>query len=100
MDITDLDISEFLETEEQLVRSKRLIEESKEFLASCGKQQLEIYRIEKFVPTPQPEDTYGKFYEGDSYVVLKKNDKDFDIHYWHGKECTADEMGSSAAFTV
>jgi len=27
-------------------------------------------------------------------------EKEYDIHYWHGKECTADEMGSSAAFTV
>jgi len=28
---------------------------------------------------------------------LKKN---FDIHYWHGKEATADEMGSAAALSV
>ena len=100
MDVTDLDISEFLESEEQIEKSKRLIEESKAFMASCGKEQLEIYRIEKFVPTLQPADTYGKFYQGDSYVVLKQGDKEYDIHYWHGKECTADEMGSSAAFTV
>lgn len=33
-------------------------------------------------------------------MVIKKNDGDYDIHYWHGKEATADEMGSSAAFTV
>jgi len=33
-------------------------------------------------------------------VILKKGDKEYDIHYWHGKECTSDEMGSSAAFTV
>ena len=59
-----------------------------------------MYRIEKFVPTLQPKESYGKFYEGDSYVVLKDNEKEYDIHYWHGKEATADEMGSSAAFTV
>jgi len=69
-------------------------------MASCGKEDIEIYRIEKFVPTLQPKDTFGKFFEGDSYVVLKQSDKEYDIHYWHGKECTADEMGSSAAFTV
>lgn len=33
-------------------------------------------------------------------MVCKKGDKEYDIHYWHGKECTTDEMGSSAAFTV
>lgn len=100
MDITDLDLSEFLESEEQIERSKKLVEESKAFMASCGKEALEVYRIEKFVPTLQPTESYGKFYEGDSYVVLKNGDKEYDIHYWHGKECTADEMGSSAAFTV
>ena len=100
MDVTDLDLSEFLESEEQIEKSKKLVEESKAFMASCGKDPLEVYRIEKFVPTPQGLDTYGKFFEGDSYVVLKKQDKEYDIHYWHGKEATADEMGSSAAFTV
>ena len=100
MDITDIDISEFLESEEKVELSKKLCEEAKEFMASCGKEVLEVYRIEKFKPTMQPKDTYGKFHIGDSYVVLKKGDKEYDIHYWHGDECTADEMGSSAAFTV
>ena len=100
MDITDLDLSEFLESEEQIERSKKLVAESEAFMASCGKNPLEVYRIEKFVPTPQAPETWGKFYEGDSYVVLKKGDKEYDIHYWHGKEATSDEMGSSAAFTV
>jgi hypothetical protein len=100
MDITDLDLSEFLESEEQIERSKKLVEESKAFMASCGKDPIEIYRIEKFVPTPQAPETYGKFFVGDSYVVIKKLEKEYNIHFWHGKECTADEMGSSAAFTV
>lgn len=100
MDITDLDLSEFLESEELIENQKKLIAEAEAFLKSCGKEALEVYRIEKFVPTPQAKDTYGKFYQGDSYVVLKKGDKEYDIHYWHGKEATADEMGSSAAFSV
>lgn len=52
MDITDVDLSEFLESEEQIERSKKLVEESKAFMASCGKNPIEVYRIEKFVPTP------------------------------------------------
>ena len=100
MDITELDLSEFLEKEETSELSKKLVEESKAFMASCGKEPLEVYRIEKFVPTPQPKETYGKFYSGDSYVVLKKGEKEYDIHYWHGVEATTDEVGSSAAFTV
>jgi hypothetical protein len=69
-------------------------------MASCGKGDLEVYRIEKFVPTLQANETHGRFHEGDSYVVLRKEEKEYQIHYWHGKECTADEMGSSAAFSV
>jgi hypothetical protein len=100
MDITELDLSEFLESEERTARSEKLVEAAKAFMASCGKDPLEIYRIEKFTPTKQGKDIHGKFHEGDSYVVIKKGDKEYDIHYWHGKECTSDEMGSSAAFTV
>jgi hypothetical protein len=100
MDITELDLSEFLEGEEREEKSKKLIEESKAFMASCGKDPMEIYRIEKFVPTKMAGETFGKFYQGDSYVVIKMQEKEFDIHYWHGNEATADEMGSSAAFTV
>lgn len=48
MDVTDLDVSEFLESEEQIERSKKLVEECKAFMESCGKEPLEVYRIEKF----------------------------------------------------
>jgi gelsolin len=56
--------------------------------------------METFVPTPQDESTFGKFHEGDSYVIVKKNEEEYQIHYWHGKEATADEMGCSAFFSV
>jgi hypothetical protein len=100
MDITDLDISDFKEKEETLALQKEAIAKSDAFMASVGKEPLEIYRMEKFVPTLQPFDSYGKFYTGDSYVCVKKNEDCYDLHYWHGKECTADEMGSSACWTV
>jgi hypothetical protein len=100
MDITDMDLSEFLEKDEQDVKNKELAALAEEFLKSCGKENIEVYRIEKFKPTLQANESYGKFYEGDSYVVLKQEDKEYNIHYWHGKEATADEMGSSAYFSV
>ena len=100
MDVTDINIDEFLEKDERIALSKERAAEAEAFLKSCGKKGLEVYRIEKFVPTPQLEQTYGKFHEGDSYVICKKGDKEYDIHYWHGKEATTDEIGSSAAFTV
>ena len=32
---------------------------------------LEIWRIENFNPVPIPQSSYGKFFTGDSYVILK-----------------------------
>lgn len=70
------------------------------FLASCGKDPLEIYRIEKFEPVPVAQKHWGKFYDGDAYVVLHQSDKDYDIHYWDGENATTDEIGCAAAFSV
>ena len=61
--------------------------------SAVGKEVgLEIWRIEKLLPIPVPKETYGKFFTGDSYIVLntyKKNPKSstltYDIHYWLGK---------------
>lgn len=86
--------------EEAQAYINKLKENAEKFLASCGKEPIEIYRIEKFEPVKQALDTHGKFYQGDSYVILKNNHKDYDIHYWHGNEATSDEMGCSAALTV
>jgi len=67
---------------------------------------LQIWRIEKFkVVTVQKED-HGRFYDGDSYIVLntyKKKDSDkicWDIHFWLGDETTQDEAGTAAYKTV
>jgi hypothetical protein len=35
---------------------------------------LEIWRIENFRPVPVPKSAYGKFFTGDSYVILKVSD--------------------------
>ncbi|KAJ2941906.1 hypothetical protein O0L34_g10721 [Tuta absoluta] len=74
--------------------------------ANAGKQAgIEIWRIEDFEPVPVPAKDYGKFYKGDSYIVLKTNsDKkgnlSWDIHYWIGAESTQDESGAAAILTV
>ena len=59
------------------------------FFAQAGQDPMEVYRIEQFEPIKQDPEFHGKFYEGDSYVVLKKQRAAYDIHYWHGKHCTA-----------
>ena len=64
-------------------------EKAQAFFAQAGKDPLEVYRIETFEPIKQDAEWHGKFYDGDSYVVLKKQRANYDIHYWHGKNATA-----------
>lgn len=75
-------------------------EKAQAFFDQAGKDELEVYRIEQFEPVKQDPEYHGKFYDGDSYVVLKKQRAAYEIHYWHGKNATSDEMGSSAALSV
>ncbi|XP_055532240.1 gelsolin, cytoplasmic-like isoform X2 [Wyeomyia smithii] len=66
---------------------------------------LEVWRIENFEPVPVPKKTYGKFYTGDSYIVLNtKQTKNgifsWDVHFWLGLETSQDEAGSAAILSV
>ncbi|XP_066392021.1 villin-2-like isoform X2 [Miscanthus floridulus] len=64
----------------------------------------EIWRIEDFKPVALPKSDYGKFYCGDSYIVLQTTCKGgayiFDIHFWIGKDSSQDEAGTAAIKTV
>jgi hypothetical protein len=92
---------ETLYNEEIAEYAAKLRENSEAWFGQAGKKDIEIYRIENFTPVHVPEDFQGKFYMGDSYVILKNADKKaYDIHFWHGHEATSDEMGSSAALAV
>ncbi|PON72763.1 Villin [Parasponia andersonii] len=75
------------------------------FQGAGQKAGLEIWRIENFRPVPIPKCSCGKFFTGDSYVILKttalKNGAlRHDIHYWLGKDTTQDEAGTAAIKTV
>jgi len=68
---------------------------------------LQIWRIEKFHVVAWPVERYGKFYTGDSYIVLRTFKKDpeaeklsFDVHFWIGNKSTQDEYGTAAYKTV
>ncbi|CAN6444816.1 unnamed protein product [Victoria cruziana] len=65
----------------------------------------EIWRIENFQPVPLSKSEYGKFYTGDSYIILqttagKGGTYLYDIHFWLGKDTTQDEAGTAAIKTV
>ncbi|XP_073966688.1 gelsolin-like isoform X1 [Choristoneura fumiferana] len=72
---------------------------------NCGvKQGLEIWRIEDFQPVPVAESSFGKFYTGDSYIVLKTTgipaSLTYDIHFWLGSATSQDEAGAAAILSV
>ncbi|KAJ6700005.1 VILLIN [Salix purpurea] len=65
----------------------------------------EIWRIENFQPVPLPKSDHGKFYMGDSYIVLQTTPGKggaylYDIHFWIGKDTSQDEAGTAAIKTV
>ncbi|PUZ41033.1 hypothetical protein GQ55_9G470900 [Panicum hallii var. hallii] len=65
----------------------------------------EIWRIEDFKPVPLPKSDYGKFYCGDSYIVLQTSCNKggaylLDIHFWIGKDSSQDEAGTAAIKTI
>ncbi|KAF7804071.1 villin-3-like isoform X1 [Senna tora] len=65
----------------------------------------EIWRIENFQPVPLPKSEYGKFYMGDSYIILQTSQGKggtyfYDIHFWIGKDTSQDEAGTAAIKAV
>ncbi|KAI3772617.1 hypothetical protein L6452_03807 [Arctium lappa] len=65
----------------------------------------EIWRIENFQPVALPKSSYGRFYSGDSYIVLQTTSGKggaylYDIHFWLGKDTSQDEAGTAAIKTV
>ncbi|GFR87113.1 gelsolin [Elysia marginata] len=67
---------------------------------------IQIWRIEQFKVCHWPKEDYGKFYSGDSYIILKtykegtSEELKYDLHFWIGKESTQDEYGTAAYKTV
>lgn len=104
---------------------KGAAESEKEFVGAGKKPGLEVWRVEnrrkivkdkdtgKDLDIPDfgikrwPKEEYGKFFSGDSYLVLntyqmkdengKLTDKlGWDVHFWLGKESSQDEIGVAA----
>ncbi|CAK0787263.1 hypothetical protein CVIRNUC_010481 [Coccomyxa viridis] len=74
---------------------------SEDFFGSGKAPGVEVWRIEDFKPVRQPASSLGKFYTGDSYVVLNTRQLggthlSHEIFFWQGKESTQDETGASA----
>ncbi|XP_046387919.1 gelsolin, cytoplasmic isoform X2 [Ischnura elegans] len=67
---------------------------------------LEIWRIENFSAVAYPRQDFGKFYTGDSYIVLftkqqgRGSQLSWDIHFWLGNQTSQDEAGAAAMLSV
>ncbi|KAM7505452.1 hypothetical protein LguiB_004356 [Lonicera macranthoides] len=75
------------------------------FQGAGGKLGTEIWRIENFQPVPLPKSEHGRFYTGDSYIILQTSSGRggayvYDIHFWLGKDTSQDEAGTAAIKTV
>jgi len=67
----------------------------------------QIWRIESFKVVAWKKEDYGKFYSGDSYIVLYTYKKTpdsaalaYNVHFWLGESTSQDEMGTAAYKTV
>uniref|UniRef100_A0A3B5L3U0 Gelsolin n=1 Tax=Xiphophorus couchianus TaxID=32473 RepID=A0A3B5L3U0_9TELE len=68
---------------------------------------LQVWRVENFDLVLVPENLYGGFYTGDTYLVLntikqRSGNLQYDLHFWLGEcdFCSQDESGAAAIFTV
>ena len=65
---------------------------------------IEIWRVENLAVVKQDPILNGKFYTGDSYLILhtmkKKVKLEWDLHFWLGAESSQDEKGIAAYKTV
>ncbi|XP_057668841.1 protein flightless-1 [Diorhabda carinulata] len=66
---------------------------------------LTIWEIENFLPNRIDEVAYGKFYEGDCYIVLKTSldenqSLSWEIYFWIGGKASLDKKACSAIHAV
>eukprot|EP00899_Mesostigma_viride_P002146 jgi/Mesvir1/11932/Mv00268-RA.1 len=66
-----------------------------------GKGELKVWRVQDFTKVEVDPSEHGKFYTGDSYLVLYKYKTDFAqfrylLFFWLGRNSSQDEKGSCA----
>jgi len=63
-----------------------------------------IWRVENFKVVPVPPQTYGQFFNGDSYIILSTTGEPgkfhYELHFWLGLETSTDEAGTAVYKTV
>ncbi|VDP75742.1 unnamed protein product [Echinostoma caproni] len=71
---------------------------------SINSNTVMVWRVNKFKLETVKPDNHGRFFSGDSYVILKVdkvgNELVYDVFFWIGKDSTQDEYGTAAYKTV
>jgi len=71
-----------------------------EFDKAGKKDGIQIWRIEDMEMKPIPQKSYGSFYIGDAYIILKSKSSgrgfNYSLHFWLGNESSQDEQGAAA----
>ncbi|XP_076468665.1 gelsolin-like protein 2 isoform X2 [Babylonia areolata] len=104
-DWKDTNLANFGSDEEKQVK-KESAEQEPAWQGAGQEPGLKIWRIEQFEVKDWPEEDYGEFYNGDSYIILNtyKDEESeelyHDVHFWIGKNSTQDEYGTAAYKTV
>merc|ERR1712137_806011 len=85
---------------------KKAAAECEQAWDGTGGPGFRIWRIEKFKVVEWPRTELGKFYNGDSYIILHSYQPSpsapvkHDVHFWLGEETSQDEAGTAAYKTV
>ncbi|XP_041379050.1 gelsolin-like protein 1 [Gigantopelta aegis] len=85
---------------------KEAAQTEKAWIGAGKKVGLQIWRIVKFKVTVWPDDQYGQFFNGDSYIILKtykeppSEELKYNLHFGIGQYSTQDEYGTAAYKTV
>ena len=104
-DISDTNV-ENIGSEEDKAARKAAAETEEAWEGAGASAGTRVWRVEQFKIVAWPEERYGQFYDGDSYIVLhtyleKESDKLLhDIYFWLGEKTSQDEMGTAAYKTV
>jgi len=105
-DWTDSNLALFGSDTEKQVK-KESAQQEPAWKNAGSKVGLQIWRIVNFKVVDWPREDYGKFFNGDSYIILNtykpdpnSGDLDYDLHFWIGSNSSQDEYGAAAYKTV
>ncbi|CAL8074700.1 unnamed protein product [Calicophoron daubneyi] len=71
-----------------------------DMVKKINSKTLVVWRIKNFKLEEVSKEDFGKFFSGDSYLILSVDhyggELVYDVHFWIGKESTPDEYGTAA----